>query len=266
MFEQQQTQLPLHGPDLPPQGTKVFSASSLRTFPVALTMVLSLLFILPVYMILGMVYDPTVSYFSSCFAWILLLVPVIIIGVHVIHVRKGRPSKLAIICSFLIPGMLIIVVSGWVYISALESAEKLFSTDCNASHEKQNLQKSWEAAFDIFQSCLQSTAAQNPYSVSQLMRNFRIQDCDEYKPSASSHRRAWEYLQYLEQTAGCAGWCYHGQQLWSSGSNKDSCSASVAAVYKLYIYPHAMKLCYMMVFTLVMVAMFGTFVLPMLRA
>jgi len=256
----------LPGPALLPQEPRSFYEETLTMFPVAFTMTLSLLFIPPAYIVMRMAYNPAVGYFSGIGPIFLIVIPFIIIGVHMVHVRKGGPSKYAVILGLMIPSILLVLISYGQYMTGKEKSEKFFSSDCNSSAEKKQLQDSWKAGYDLFLSCANSTAAYGLSTPTQLMQNFRIQDCEEYRPKGSPHRANWEYLQYLEQANSCAGWCYHGQQLWSKGPNKDSCSATVAAVYQLYVYPHAAEICFVMLAVFVFSALIAMFGSKMMRA
>merc|ERR1719401_2367188 len=108
---------------------------------------------------------------------------------------------------------------------AMGKYSTLFSTDCYASNDKAKLQKSWEAAYGTFVTCLSQSNATG-VSDDTLKQSFRLPDCAEYSDAAMDYDKDWKYLQYLEEKQGCAGWCYPSdQQLWSkvTPETKDSC-------------------------------------------
>jgi len=230
-------------------------------FPSAFTMLCTLLFILPLHTIIKVSRDPSLRYFSGPACWFLLVIPVIILVVHIIHVKKGAPSKYAVIVALIVPSLLLLLFANYQATSASNKGDKLFSTDCETFAIKSELQKSWEAAYDVYMACLNQTAATDSFSVEQLAQTFRIQDCTNYAPDASGHQKAWTYLRNLEESYQCSGWCYHGQQLWSTKHSKDGCAVTVSSVYKYYVRPHASQVSLMMLLTLflsaVMLAAFG---------
>jgi len=230
-------------------------------FPAAFTMICTLLFILPLNTLINVSRNPAVRYFSGPACWFLLIIPIIIIVVHVIHVRKGAPSKYAIILALVLPSLLLLIFANYQATSAANKGDKLFSTDCDTFAIKSELQSSWEAAYNVYMECLNQTAAGDSFSVPQLAQTFRIQDCTNYAPDMSGHQKAWAYLRNLEEKYQCSGWCYHAQQLWSTKHSKDGCAVTVSSVYKYYVRPHASQVTLMMLLTLlvtvVMLALFG---------
>jgi len=238
----------------------------LAVFPAAFTMVCSLLFILPLYTVISVANEPVVKYFSAQVSWVLLIIPVIIAVTHIIHVRTKVPNKYAVMATLIVPGFLLLIFANAEYVSAADKADKLFSTDCDTFSIKRELQREWEAAYSIYTQCLNSTAASSAYSIAQLQQNFRIQDCEEYPAALKSHKRAWNYLQYLEENNHCSGWCYHGQQIWSSQVTKDGCAITVSSVYKLYVRPNAGEVCLIMIFTLAVSAVLLILIGPVIRS
>merc|ERR1719284_150855 len=101
--------------------------------------------------------------------------------------------------------------------SASDKADQLFSVDCDTFTGKRELQRSWDAAKELFEKCLQDTvrrtASDSNLTLEAATRLYRIQDCEEYPNQHYLHKTDWEYLWYLEEEHSCAGWCKFEQRL-----------------------------------------------------
>lgn len=247
-----------------PVGTSTFNA--LAIFPTAFTLTCGLAFLCPSYDIFWLSHTPAVAYWDSGWANILFIVPLIIFVVHIIHVRTEAPNKPAVVFALLVPSILLLGLGNNQYGMAVSRATKLFSTDCDTFAEKANLQRSWEAAYMLFENCLNQTSAASGYPMQKLRDNFRVQDCEEYGAGMKQYGKDWNYLRYLEENHHCAGWCYPGVQLWSSSLAKDDCSTFVSAIFRNFVMPHCSQVVIMMVLTL-LAATVGLIVLgPILRS
>jgi len=249
----------------------------LKMFPAAFTMVGALLFSVPTWIVLTIGHNPAVSYFQSESYFMVLVIPFITLLVHLVHVRKGVPVKLAVVVGLVLPNLILLWHGNTMYLNAVDKSDKLFSQDCNSFNGKRELQRSWEAAYALYSNCINQTARQTGHSRAQLMETFRIQDCEEYRSALTgltaggtrayeeSHIQDWTYLRRLEEDHLCAGWCYHAQQLWSSKTNKDSCSHVVSNIYGKYVRPHASQVCMLMLAALGATAMMLIMLGPVLR-
>jgi len=249
----------------------------LKMFPSAFTMVGAMLFSVPTWIVLTIGRNPAVSYFQSNYYYVVLVIPVVTIIVHVIHVRKGVPVKFAIVTGLVVPNLVLLWFGNMMYLNAVDKTDKLFSGDCNSFNTKRELQRSWEAAYALYSSCINQTSQQTGHSREKLMDTFRIQDCEEYNSALTgltdagsrayeqSHLEDWTYLRSLEEEHFCAGWCYHAQQLWSSKEHKDACSVVVSNIYSSYVRPHASQVCMLMLAALGATAMLLIMLGPVLR-
>lgn len=211
----------------------------LRLFPWAFTAACCFLFAVPAWAELSLARDEALSYFRSDRTDVVMIIPVLICATHYIHLRQRVPNKLAVMVTLIVPSLILFLCASGSRIAALDKYDKLLSANCDALPEKQALQDSWEAAYSLYADCLEQTTKASNYSVAQLMDRFRITDCEEYSTAYAgrSHQKEWTYLKYLEGNLFCSGWCYPGQQLWSSGVHKDSCSAVVSQLYRSHVAP-----------------------------
>lgn len=223
----------------------------LKMFPSAFAMTCGLLFVMPSWIILRIGRTPILAYFTSNWYLVVLIVPAVLIWGYLVHVRRGSPRKAVVGASLLLPSILLMLCAHSQYLMSVNNFDKLFSADCDTFKQKRDLQSSWEAAYNLYMSCLHETSRTQGYSLDLLKAKFRIQDCTEYKPDALGYAQDWEYLRKLEEELSCAGWCYHGEQLWAFTGSKDSCSAGVAQYMQSYVQPHSSKVAFLMLGSLV---------------
>jgi len=211
------------------------------------TAITSILFGTCTWLLLRVVIDPALSYFHLYWYWGVTLIPAAITGVHVVHMRRGRPTKYTIAVGLALPSVILLFYGHLQYQSALEKTTKLSVSDCGAFSEKRDLQRSWEAAHELYMSCINETHLATGHPRDALLQRFRLPDCEEYESALyglgrnqESHFREWTYLQHLEEEQLCVGWCYQGRQLWSNyKGGRDACSKAVARVYSAYAGPRA---------------------------
>lgn len=220
---------------------------ALRLFPVSFTTIISILFGMCTWLLLRVGIDPALSYFHIYWYWGITLIPAAITGVHVVHMRHGRPTKYTLALGLALPSLILLLYGNLQYQSATEKITKLSVPDCSTFSEKRDLQRSWEAAHELYMSCINETHVATGLSRDTLLQRFRLPDCEEYESALyglglnqESQLREWTYLQRLEEEQLCAGWCYQGRQLWSSQNGaRDACSKAVARVYAAYAAPRA---------------------------
>lgn len=230
-----------------------------KIFPQAFTMLLSVLFLVPVWILVSIGTMQEVSYFMSNAFWISLAVPVgILFAYFALQWQVGVSQKWVVSTTLIIPGVLLLWISGAMHVSAVDKSVKLFTEDCSSFAMKRQLQMSWEAAYDLYSGCIKATAEKQGYSREELMANFRIQDCEEYnaaltgftkeglKTNTKSYQEDWTYLRHLEETQMCSGWCYEGIQLWATIPHKDSCASAVATLFDAFVGPRSSQVAVVM--------------------
>lgn len=244
----------------------------IRMFPAAFTMVCFVIFLVPVWLILTVAENQALSYFSSRWAYVVLAAPVIILLVHLVHLRQGVPNKFGVLAALMIPSIICLIIANRQFMNATDKMDKLFSVDCDTFPQKRQLQVAWESAYNLYMDCLNTTAATSNYPLEVLQQNFRIQDCAEYQSRLSgkwaflnNYADEWNYLRYLEENHYCSGWCYHGVQLWSSKPHKDSCAIVVSNLFRSLVTPHTKQVSVVMLACLAVTAVIIIIMGPALR-
>merc|ERR1712216_672920 len=60
--------------------------------------------------------------------------------------------------------------------------------------------------------------------------------CDGYEQAAfavAGRARHWHYLQYLEETTGCCGWCRRRPHLWVDSTRAEEVLCSIVVQHKM---------------------------------
>lgn len=234
-------------------------------FPAMFTMLTMMLFSAPAYVVLSVGHSKVVAYWMSRFFYAVYIIPVIILVTHFHHKRKNGPSKPAVIFALIVPSLILLLCANGQMIQAIQSSGKLFSIDCDTFPGKRQLQQSWEAADDLWQTCLEETSASSGVDIKTLKEKFKIQDCEEYSTELVKHKEDWEYLRYLEEEHACSGWCATGTQLWSGKVSKDSCSSTVSIIFRHSVKTLALQVVIAMVCTLLGTALALILLGPVLR-
>merc|ERR1719436_954865 len=90
----------------------------------------------------------------------------------------------------------------------------LESADCTSFPVKVHLESSWQRAHDLLQECSQRLAnitGADPSETAKLQGHLYNYDCPDYSAALETYRKDWEYLQHLETTYLCGGWCSNSE-------------------------------------------------------
>jgi hypothetical protein len=101
--------------------------------------------------------------------------------------------------------------------------------DCASWHRKYELDAAWRSAAGIYEVCLQRVATATNATTEATAALVSLGDCSEYKmrsPERDLYAKQWNYLEHLENSQACTGWCTPGERgLWSTAHRAmDLCS------------------------------------------
>lgn len=216
------------------------SLQLMKMWPEVFTSICLLLFVLPSCTLIYVSRQPAVDLLGTNWTSVTAAIPLVILLSHWSQYRYG-PNKNAIVAGLLIPSLILVFLGEKQSRGASTFVQSLFSVDCHMLPEKAELQLHWEAAQSFFTKCTNDTVANSKITVTTkfVADHFRIQDCADYSGALAVHHRSWTYLQSLEENYACTGFCVPGQQLWSKGPHKDSCSVALSKMYRYEVYPRA---------------------------
>jgi len=221
-----------------------WSARHRELYPSLLTLALFAYFGSAIVNGVSLALDPNARYWigQSGFA-VLIIVPVVIVA-HVLQSYYRRPLYFAVIFSCALPPLMSFII-GFSYMAPVEEVvDRLLSTDCTTFREKFHIEQAYKAASSFYDDCLNAEAKNRSATVEVVKRDMVISQCPGYDPKASGFPREWLYLQSLEQTEHCAGWCFVGEgALWTHNPlSWDSCSAASGMTMKHTVARNAQRM------------------------
>lgn len=195
-----------------------------------------MLFLVPIWLTVHLSSDMDVKFWGPGLTCKLaFLIPIIFLVAFVMHMRSRRPHKGIVIASLLGPSVLFLALGDALTSISSDKADQLQSADCDTFQDKRRLERSWQAAHNLYVECLKETVPSNNLTLPTAANLFRVQDCTEYVVAHRRHSKDWDYLRYIEEQHKCAGWCSYGPRLWSFREATDSCSVAVSQVLRVKV-------------------------------
>lgn len=179
--------------------------------------------------------DPSAKYWIGGWPfWICVVVVALIVVCHFWQLLAGRPRFFPILLSGAIPALVIMVAGYFVMVPIGGVVQELASTDCVTYDRKVEVENAYRSALELFDSCVTRVAQATESTVQVTAPLIDLTDCAEYKSSKDFqlYGREWAYLQALEDTQFCSGWCTPGSPaLWSRNHDvMDLCSNTASIV------------------------------------
>jgi len=184
------------------------------------TFALLLIFTPPFILCMWLPYNKESAYFNGYGNTAFLLtaaifVPIFICVQHVAQRFMKSPPKMLFIGSFWLPAILFVIVGAVFMNDARKHINGLEGSDCESSAEGGNLQKAYNAAFEVASHCRLSPGAVEATSV---------MGCPKYNTVKEDWEEEFTYLKLLESQHPCAGFCKGGTRLWyGAGQTLSSC-------------------------------------------
>jgi hypothetical protein len=191
----------------------------------------------------------------------ILLIPVILLVCHILHLIAGRPRFYPSLCSTVIPSIIVLYCGLALFIPSGGKASMLHSTDCTTFGAKLDLDDAYRSAAMIFDTCVQRVAISTNSTAELTAPLIDLQDCSEYQTSTTEidqYSTQWAYLETLERTEGCSGWCTPGEPaLWSRDHYAmDLCSRAAGTIMQGKVKRAGSRLIVLGIFQL-LISVFG---------
>lgn len=158
--------------------------------------------------------DAATSYVYVILGCVLLLILAV---QHLLHLRRGRPSRDLIMVCVVFPALFFGMGCGKFAHSLFLIATRLEDSDCETYREKFELQQNYEVALGHWEECRQSAAAEG------VPPEPTVETCPTYEEAEANvgegELQGWRYLGRLEREFNCASFCTGGQSLWVHGSS-----------------------------------------------
>lgn len=206
---------------------------------VKLTFVVAIILFYPVAMMCLLQAKPTVKYwFGDTWICTVLIVIAWFVMCEFMLMTKLMAKMMVPIYMVVVPSAVLAIVSQVQSWSMDGIGSELEAQECLAFVGKARLENSWQRAHDLIQECDERITNITGASIAETKRiqaHVYYHDCPAYSDALKTYRKEWEYLQHLEKTYTCGGWCTQSEPLWHSALNprsrqkklQDSCSRAV---------------------------------------
>jgi hypothetical protein len=247
-----------------PQQQPSSSAAFKGVFASLFTFCCFAIFLYPLISTFHVAADSNMAYWFARWPLVSLLVPPVFIAVWYVHFKSSSPNFIAIVVAIAIPFVVFMTI-GAVLFAQSNSFITQLEKSCTTGEKTKPVEDSWVQARNFYACCLmkdgdssmrqyctQSNVQRAP-TVSTIPRV--LQQCNDYGYGVGSNKENWEYLQYMEETYGCTGFCQAGQKsLWTKQeTTRDSCARTVAVVFKAKMKRIGLQL---MIFSSVVLVLF----------
>lgn len=167
--------------------------------------------------------DMNVAYFVGRWAWwSLIILPMI--GIMALA-TGARKSKAMVLATIWVPAAVLCLVGGLYRARTEIVAHSLQSRDCFAFQDKRELQRAYQVADELWESCNNQVIL--PASMTSTPKS--VMDCPAYPDAAVTYRKQFAYLERLEANYQCAGICHRGKRLFhEAGVIAPSCGPIAA--------------------------------------
>jgi len=135
----------------------------------------------------------------------------------------------------IVPFMLLLAATHHQKFEALSASAQLGLRDCTAYPATERLELAWQDARSLFDNCVQLQVNLTGQPVAEVELVTALPRCPGYSKLLRSHPSELGYLQHLETTHHCSGWCRKHKALFGRTALEgdwvqDRCSL-VAASY-----------------------------------
>jgi len=176
---------------------------------------------------------PSVAYWFGHFEEILgagIIIWTVI--VYFIFVAKMIGRGTATVCLLVLPCTILAMSSELQELQFQFIGQALLSQDCSSHHTKVEIQGAWAAAKNVSTNCNKYLQDITGSPLEELEKIRRFENCPGYWEARAGHEKEWAYLQGLETSYQCGGWCTPDYPLWAvSKTPLDSCA--LAAGYAM---------------------------------
>lgn len=148
---------------------------------------------------------------------------------------------------------------------AVYFSSRLHNKECGTSfHAKNHLQKAWLAADKIHAQCVSTRAnvSEGVVADSQVEAVQPVSHCPGYEEGLETWGSEWAYLEALEGSHHCAGWCEFSEKpLWRVFGNpnpQDRCSLAASGVLSGLVYRTAKQVelyCVVLLFGFILISL-----------
>lgn len=226
-------------------------------FPLMFTLVVSLLYVIPIWILYNTGQDPEVMRWITTKLWVVLILPALYAITHAVHFCSSGPNRILVTLCLVGSGMLLFCLSELVLLRAYSAGIAFVSKDCDTFAGKKELEDSWKAAQAFYSDCTSAS----PATAAPLL----ISNCTGYGTSLEANPD-WAYLARLENEHRCSGWCTRSPPMWTMAAVKDSCSTVLGDIMLGGVQPSMVQITIHSILCLGLSAVLLLVVPPILRS
>lgn len=150
--------------------------------------------------------------------------------------RGSLQRRLVCIASVFVPAACLLLTATFTRGAVGSLAGRLSSLDCYNFPAKMHVEEAWRAAAELKRQCVAARAAETPEATeAEVELMIPVKQCPGYEEGLARWESEWTYLEALEGTERCAGWCEPASRpLWRVFLNenpKDRCSLVAADIF-----------------------------------
>jgi len=228
--------------------------SVMNMFPLAFLLFSLALFVLPSYLVWYVGEDVNARMWFPHITRLVLILPAVYIITYIAHVIKRAPSRFFVSVSLIGSCVMLLVISDLILLEAYEKGPMFASeNDCMSWGEKREMQNQWELARTYYANCMDQMAKEEKIPFASAVADLRIQDCPNYANISAVHPD-WAYLESMETTQFCGGWCTASPPLWTKTKVQDACAPVVSEIINDKIVWSLKQVCVYAVFALLVTA------------
>lgn len=164
---------------------------------------------------------------------------------HDLLTRRVLQRRLAVVIVLVFPITVFLVVAHVHKMRSVDLHARLMSKDCTSFPGKVRLEEAWQAASRMFDECVHLQMNQTGAPLRELQQVTSVSRCIGYEVGRADWAMEWDYLEELESSQRCAGWCTVQAPLWHNMVDykpHDRCSLVAAEMMGGEVYRTARQL------------------------
>jgi len=163
---------------------------------------------------------------------------------HDLLARGIVQRRFAVIVLLVLPAATLGVAAHVHKVRAIDVRSRLEAQDCTSFPGKVRLEQAWQEANLLFDSCIARQANLTGAPIKELHEVTRLRNCLGYETGMVTWGVEWDYLENLETSQRCAGWCELRHPLWGpflSYQPHDRCSMAAAQMMTTQVQRTALQ-------------------------
>mmetsp|Transcript_20404 Transcript_20404/g.37135 ORF Transcript_20404/g.37135 Transcript_20404/m.37135 type:complete len:252 (-) Transcript_20404:21-776(-) len=189
-----------------------------------------LLFSYPCIVLLVFSSNATTRYWHGHWPTYAVLAIAVSIAVNLWAVTRSIVKPITGMSTMLVlPALAILIMCQVSWMQLQNTSALLSASGCSSSAAKEHLNQAWMAAKELLDSCAEDLAQLTGAPVNEKREITVLSSCQQYTHLLYMWEREWTYLERLEVTSGCGGFCEPARPIWGLAPGvQDKCADAAA--------------------------------------